>query len=274
MFAGLEIVQNFLMRFPPIARIGQACHSTGLRGDPALSKKVFEFYSGFASAVGKDILEIGPGQTLEVLEEAVSAGARSCAAVDVVRYLSPHRAKAKGIRYRTYDGKALPFADAQFDLLWSHTAFEHLRYPDITVQECFRVLRPGGTLVVLIDLADHSFYGQGEPDPLQVFHCLKYSDRVWNLMKWNRSSYVNRLRRSEWLKLFSRTGFEILHEHSETSDAVSRALPLLPYLQRYSHEDAVTCTLSLHLRRPPRSPSESIRQEETCEVELKADRCP
>jgi SAM-dependent methyltransferase len=250
MLLPLEILQNILMGFRPIAKMAQAYHSTGLDANPAAVQKVFEFYSRFVTVTGKDILEIGPGQTLEVLEQAILAGAKSCTAVDVVDYISIDRARQKHIEYAVYDGKKLPFEGRQFDVIWSYTAFEHLRYPAVTIEECFRVLRGGGTMVALIDLGDHSFYGTEKPQPLKLFHCLQYSERVWNLMKWNRSSYVNRLRKSDWKNLFKEAGFVVREEESRVSTAIAQALPSLTYLHRYSHDDAVTSALTLYVEKP------------------------
>jgi hypothetical protein len=38
-------------------------------------------------------------------------------------------------------------------------------------------------MVALIDLGDHTYYGLKEPQPLKLFHCLQYSERMWNLIK-------------------------------------------------------------------------------------------
>ncbi len=246
----LEILQNLFMGVPPIAKLAQRRHSTGLNADRVKARRVFDLYAEFVSVAGKDILEIGPGQTLEVLEEALAAGARSCSAVDVAAYCSPKRAAERGIAYRIYDGKRLPHDAAGFDLIWSHTAFEHLRYPALTVRECFRVLRPGGALVSLIDLGDHSIYGKSGVHPAQLFDCLRYPAWLWNLMKWNRSSYTNRLRKSEWLVLFKEAGFVLRREESHVSEDIVRALPSLTYLHRFSFEDAVTNVVTVYLEKP------------------------
>jgi SAM-dependent methyltransferase len=250
MILPLEILQNLVMGVPPIAKLAQRRHSTGLNADRGKAREVFECYAKFVPVAGKDILEIGPGQTLEVLEEALSAGAKHCSAVDVASYCSPKRAAERGIDYRVYDGKCLPHDAARFDLIWSHTAFEHLRYPALTVRECFRVLRPGGTLVSLIDLGDHSIYGKSGVDPALLFDCLRYPVWLWNLMKWNRSSYTNRLRKSEWLALFQETGFVLRREESQVSEDIARALPGLTYLHRFSYDDAVTNVITVSLERP------------------------
>ena len=250
MFAPLEILQNVLMGIPPMARLAGRYHRTGLNADRAAAHDVFRLYCRFQPIAGKDVLEIGPGHTLEVLEEALASGAKSCTAVDVVEYVPADHAARTQIGYRVYDGKLLPFASGQFDCIWSHTAFEHLRYPKVTVMECFRVLRPGGRMVAHVDLGDHSYYGCETPPPLKLFECLRYPEWLWTLMKWNRSSYVNRLRKSEWKRLFEDAGFVLNAEASSVSQDVDRALPALPYLHKYSHDDAVTAVLTVWLEKP------------------------
>jgi len=244
-----EIIQNWLMGFGWVARLARRYHSTGLNADQVQAYKVFEDYCRFSPIKGKDILEIGPGQTLEVLEYAMAEGARSCMAVDVAEYISEERARRSGITYRLCDGKALPFESEQFDLIWSHTAFEHLRFPETTVVECCRVLRKGGLLIAKIDLGDHSSYGSG--DPSRLFECLKYPRRLWDLMKWNRSSYVNRLRKSEWLQLLQQKGFRIRSCQAWESQEIEALLPRLPYLHAYSRDDAVTSTIAVCAEKLP-----------------------
>ncbi len=143
MFIPKEIIQNWLMGFGWVAKAARRYHSTGINADPVEARKVFDLYVRFAPVAGKDVLEIGPGQTLEVLDYALAEGARSCAATDVADYLSYERVRRSGIAYRVCQGKTLPFDSEQFDLIWSYTVFAHLRFPDITVGECFRVLRKG-----------------------------------------------------------------------------------------------------------------------------------
>jgi SAM-dependent methyltransferase len=250
MWVPLEILQNLMMGIPPIARLAGRYHCTGLNADRAIARQVFDLYCRFQTVVGKDILEIGPGQTLEVLEEALMSGAKSCTAVDVAPYLTAEQAADKRINYRLYDGKRLPFSDQQFDCIWSYTSFEHLRYPEITVTECFRLLRPGGWMVTHIDMGDHTYYGRQPSQPLRVFECLRYPRWLWTLMKWNRSSYVNRLRKSEWKRLFVEAGFVVRAESSCISQEIERALPTLRYLHTYGHDDAVTAVLTVWLDKP------------------------
>ena len=84
------------MGLPPVSKLAQRYHSTGINADPEMVSRVFGLYSRFVAVQGKDILEIGPGQTLEVLKRARAEGARSCVAIDVVDYRSPEGAKEIG----------------------------------------------------------------------------------------------------------------------------------------------------------------------------------
>lgn len=246
----VEVLLNILMGFRPLAKLAQRYHTTGVNADSDQVRRIFELYRRFAPLGDKDILEIGPGHTLEVLERAKAEGARSCTAIDVVDYRSPVQMSSTRVIYFIYDGKAFPIEDTCVDLIWSYTAFEHFRYPTMTVQECFRVLRPGGVLVSLIDLGDHSYYGMVPPHPDKLFHCLRYPEWLWNLMRWNRSSYVNRLRQSEWHTVFTQAGFIFRAEEKVVSEDIVRWLPQLPYLNRYSYEDAVTSVLTVCCHKP------------------------
>jgi SAM-dependent methyltransferase len=250
MFIPVDVLQNFLMGLRPVARLARRHHSTGLNADPYRVNQVFNLYSRFASMSGKNVLEIGPGHTLEVLEKALASGAKSCTAIDVTDYLSHEQAEKKQIAYVVYDGREMPLAGESIDLICSYTALEHVRYPSMTVKECFRILRPGGILVSVIDLGDHSWYGKNATYPDKVFDCLRYPEWLWNLMRWNRSSYVNRLRQSDWTRLFVEAGFTVrAHEATVSHDTV-RLFPQLHYLHRYQYDDAVTCVMTVSMEKP------------------------
>jgi SAM-dependent methyltransferase len=258
-FVPTEVLHNLLMGLQPVAKFAQRFHSTGLNADSVRANRVFDLYSRFVSVQGKDILEIGPGHTLEVLERARTEGARSCTAIDVVDYRLPKQAKERSITCVVYGGREVPFECDRFDVIWSYTAFEHLRYPALSVKECFRILRPGGCLVAFIDLGDHSFYGKATAGPDVLFDCLRYPEWLWNLMRWNRSSYVNRLRRSDWLRLFAQAGFVLRAQEATVSEDIARLLPELAYLQKYSYDDAVTSILTVCVEKPRASPGSHSR---------------
>ncbi len=185
---------------------------------------------------GRRILELGPGQTLDVLAMARQAGAASCAAADIARYASAARAAELGIDYRLYAGRRLPFDDASFDVVWAWDVLEHLRRPRETLAEIRRVLAPAGRLVCRVDLRDHYHLD----DESHWLNCLMYSPKFWNAMTYFRSSYVNRLRFSQWLALFRETGFAHCDLHPTTSQKLSALREKKFYLRHYSDEDVAT----------------------------------
>lgn len=73
--------------------------------------------------------------------------------------VSIEEAKAKHIpsaEFMLYDGKRFPFPDDSFDMVFSACVFHHIRPEDRDgiLDECFRVLRPGGKLVIF----EHNTY--------------------------------------------------------------------------------------------------------------------
>jgi ubiquinone/menaquinone biosynthesis C-methylase UbiE len=100
---------------------------------------------------GMHIADIGCGTGIYT-DELLSAGA-NVVGIDI----SPEMlaiAAAKNerhgdkVRFVTGDAAALPFADASFDMVFSITAMEFFSQPRQCLQEMFRIVRPGGQMIV------------------------------------------------------------------------------------------------------------------------------
>lgn len=110
-------------------------------------------WSGVQQA--EDILDVGCGIGGSSLYLAAKLGAKATGIT-----LSPVQAKRATERarelgfsarsnFQVADAQEMPFADNSYDLVWSLESGEHM--PDKTkfIQECYRVLKPGGKLIVV-----------------------------------------------------------------------------------------------------------------------------
>jgi SAM-dependent methyltransferase len=244
-----EIVLNNLIKLPIVRKFARKVNNrTGINGDDVYVRKTYEMYTQYAGVKDKAILELGPGHTYQCVLMALDNGAASADIADIELQIDKEVLDKNKFRFTLYDGTKLPFADGSFDLIWSHTVYEHLRYPETTAAETWRVLKPGGIAVHWIDLRDHFVLDNENPT---VFNMMRYSQSLWKKMTWNRSTYVNRLRFSEWIKLHLDNKFTILHSEKELSNAVKekQAAGQIPYLDKYSAEDVETAQMLLVIQK-------------------------
>lgn len=102
------------------------------------------------------------------------------------------------------DAAKLPFPDGSFDVVISNASFEHFEDPVAAVNECSRVLAPGGMGLHQIDLRDHRDFS----NPLE-FLCLE--DEAWRA-KFGPSDmfcYTNRFRKTDFEAAFRASGVEV-----------------------------------------------------------------
>ena len=102
---------------------------------------------------GREVLEIGCGLATDAVRFA-RAGA-NYTGVDLTEKsieLAGRRFEMEGLhgRLKVADAERLPFSDASFDLVYSHGVLHHT--PDIAraIDEAHRVLKPGGTAMVML----------------------------------------------------------------------------------------------------------------------------
>lgn len=239
-----EVILNQLIRIPAVKARAKKSHQTGLSHNPELLAQSYARIVEYSPVKNKDVLELGPGKTIEIIQRALVDGASSVAIADVEAYLDSRQISDNKINYVVYNGRTVPLPDESFDLIWSHDVYEHLRFPKITVEETYRLLRPGGMVVHMIDLMDH--FAFGKEDLNLAFNCLKYPEWLWELMTWNRSNYVNRLRASEWIALHQSAGFKILINDTESNKHIMenyKSEAKLKYLLRYSEYDAISAQI-------------------------------
>src|SRR5436190_1215369 len=130
---------------------------------PASLKKFddwfFDFYPyvfdhvRLSELAGKDVLEVGLGYG-SLSQQIADSGARFCGLdiaqgpVEMVR----HRLRQARLPGRAEQGNILaaPFQDGSFDRIVSIGCFHHTGDMRKAVAECWRLLRPGGSLMVMV----------------------------------------------------------------------------------------------------------------------------
>lgn len=110
-------------------------------------------FADFDAAKGKRVLEIGVGMGADFLRW-VRAGAEATG-VDLTERavtLTRQRLADEGLQaeVRVAYAEALPFADGQFDIVYSWGVLHHTPDPARAVAEAQRVLAPGGTLKIMM----------------------------------------------------------------------------------------------------------------------------
>jgi SAM-dependent methyltransferase len=138
----------------------------------------YEYACGFVA--GKIVLDVasGSGYGSRML---LDAGAKSVTGVDIdaeaVQYASENYA-APGVSYAVGSAESLSLPDASFDVVVSFETIEHLKHPDLLVDEVRRVLKPGGIFICSTPdrrLASTLYPLRGRPN--NSFHVFEYNQR-------------------------------------------------------------------------------------------------
>jgi len=180
----------------------------------------------------RSIIELGPGPDLGTGIIILALGAKSYTAVDknklinrtpqvfyniLLNYLKdlPEYEKAKiavdnilkqsfnenfcYIHDSIFDLESVP--DNKYDMLVSQAVLEHITDIDKVFNILFNKLKPNSIMVNEVDLGTHTALIR-DLDPLNL---LRYSDRVWNLLKFDGSP--NRFRATDYRNILNQLRF-------------------------------------------------------------------
>ncbi|HVQ38829.1 MAG TPA: hypothetical protein VMS31_14925, partial [Pyrinomonadaceae bacterium] len=110
--------------------------------------------------------------------------------------------------------------------------------------ECYRVIRPGGYMLHLIDLSDHFSHSDGS---ISTINFLQFSEAEF--AKYNsRFLYQNRLREPRWRQIIEDHGFDIVLWQPHVNDKALSRLPVMtvdPAFKGFSPEEL--CVSSIHV---------------------------
>ena len=108
---------------------------------------------GYASTAGLDVLDVGCGQGIDVVEYA-RAGARVTGIDLTQRHVELARSHVEALGLTAHivqgDAERLPFADTSFDRVSSNGVLHHTPDMPAALREIRRVLRPGGEARIVV----------------------------------------------------------------------------------------------------------------------------
>jgi ubiquinone/menaquinone biosynthesis C-methylase UbiE len=139
--------------------------------DPQQRAMLTSYLAEIELPQGARVLEIGCGTGSVVRVLARRPGVAEAVGVDPSPVFVA-RARALGadlpnVAFEEGDGRALRFADGEFDAVVLHTSLCHIPEPERVLGEAFRVLRPGGALAVFDGDYATTTVALGASDPLQ-----------------------------------------------------------------------------------------------------------
>jgi SAM-dependent methyltransferase len=123
---------------------------------------------------GMAVLEVasGPGFVTEWLSQLVPNGSITCLEIDplLIEHAERYLPDKASCGYRLVKGNALntEFDDDSFDFVFVRLLYEHLEDPVVAAREAFRVIKPGGKLVVTegdsaFNILTDPYYPEVEP---------------------------------------------------------------------------------------------------------------
>jgi SAM-dependent methyltransferase len=219
-----RLYESALAQTPGDPYVRQHASDAFVRG----TVEVFRFYRPFLSPQSR-ILDWGcrhaPDACLLRAAFGEDIELEGCDFVDLEQYAAFHR--AAGLRYtRLYDIFRLPYEDGAFDAVIASGVLEHVAMDYESLKEIYRVLRPGGRLVLTY-----------LPNAASI-------EEWWKRARRRNDAHARLYRLSELRRLLVHTGFRPLRIGYQTrADLLSPAGALLQRAVRLSLAHRLTSCL-------------------------------
>jgi hypothetical protein len=228
--AALELGTGWYPIVPVGLALAGAGHVTTIDVSPLLDReRVARVLDLYAKALGErrlDLPGVDPVRADALLEAAREQ--REGAPAELLKVL--------GVTALVGDARAVPLPPASIDLVVSNNTLEHIAVGMLigVLAELRRLAAPGAVLDHFIDHSDH--YAHFDRS-ITEFNYLRYPPALWRLFN-NRLHYQNRLRASDYSRLFERAGFRVVEEQSARGSASELAsLRLAAPFLRYTEAD-------------------------------------
>jgi ubiquinone/menaquinone biosynthesis C-methylase UbiE len=204
------------------------------------------------ASLGRLVELVEPQAHWRALDVATAAGHTALAfaprvaqvvATDITPEMLPVAAKLAGekgignLALEIADAEALPFEDAEFDLVTCRIAPHHFPNVDRFLAEAARVLRPGGVLAVV----DNVVPGGEDPDAVAAGAYINAFEKLRD------PSHHRALSVAEWLEAFAAAGFADLYH-----ETAAKAMAFTPWAERMGADAATIAELRrLLVEAPP-----------------------
>ena len=146
------------------------------------------------------------------------------------------------------DASDLDMENHSLSIHYSNNVLEHISEESLRsiLKKASKLLKPGGLCVHHIDHSDH--FAHSDPTISRI-NFLQFNDKQWDRYAGNHFMYMNRLRSSDFLRLFRECGFECQHIKTVVDDHGLKLIETgeLPLAEEFQDRDitdlATTSTL-------------------------------
>lgn len=132
---------------------------------------IYRYRFAASYARNKKVLDIACGEGYGSAA-LLAAGAASVTGVDISEEACAHARTRYGVDARCGRAEDIPMDTSSVDLVVSFETIEHIANPALFIQECARVLEPGGALIISTPNRE-AFAGLGRSSP---FHCSEMTE--------------------------------------------------------------------------------------------------